>query len=78
MALESISFQTADLLDALPKDSRLNVDQPRADGGALKDDTLVQFQTYLFNIPVVRPGITQTTSLVAAYLAGLAVGFWVA
>jgi glycerol kinase len=75
-ALESIAFQTADLLDALRKDSSLNVDELRVDGGASRNDTLLQFQADLLGIPVVRPAITETTSLGAAYLAGLASGFW--
>jgi glycerol kinase len=75
-ALESIAFQTADLLDALLQDSRLEVKQLRVDGGAAKDDTLLQFQADLLGFPVIRPAIIETTSLGAAYLAGLAVGFW--
>ncbi len=75
-ALESIAFQAADLLDALRKDSSLEVDQLRVDGGASRDDTMLQFQADLLGLPVIRPAITETTSQGAAYLAGLAVGFW--
>ena len=75
-AVESIAFQTADLLDALRKDTKLDLGELRVDGGASRNDSLLQFQADLLGIPVVRPAITETTSLGAAYLAGLAVGFW--
>jgi glycerol kinase len=75
-SLESIAFQTADLLSAMQQDSGIPISQVRVDGGAARNDTLMQFQADLLQIPVVRPAITETTSLGAAYLAGLAVGFW--
>jgi len=75
-ALESIAHQTADLMDAMQQDSGIPIDTLRVDGGAARNDTLLQFQADLLGIPVVRPAITETTSLGAAFLAGLAVGFW--
>jgi glycerol kinase len=75
-ALESIAFQVADLIDAMHADSGDPLKVLRVDGGAARNDTLLQFQADLLGIPVVRPAITETTSLGAAYLAGLAVGFW--
>jgi glycerol kinase len=75
-ALESIAFQAADLLSAMQQDSGVAISQLRVDGGAARNDTLMQFQADLLQIPVVRPAITETTALGAAYLAGLAVGFW--
>ncbi len=75
-ALESIAYQAADLIGAMQEDSGIAIEQLRVDGGAAKNDTLMQFQADLLGIPVVRPAITETTSLGAAYLAGLAVGFW--
>jgi glycerol kinase len=75
-ALESMAYQTADLLGAMQEDSGLPIQQLRVDGGAACNDTLMQFQADLLGTPVVRPAITETTALGAAYLAGLAVGFW--
>ncbi len=75
-ALESIAFQVADLIDAMHADSGDPLKVLRVDGGAARNDTLLQFQADLLGIPVVRPAITETTSLGAAFLAGLAVGFW--
>ena len=75
-ALESIAFQAADLMQAMQDDSGVPIKELRVDGGAVGNDTLMQFQADLLGIPVVRPAITETTSLGAAYLAGLAVGFW--
>ena len=75
-ALESIAFQAADLMQAMQDDSGMPIKELRVDGGAVGNDTLMQFQADLLGIPVVRPAITETTSLGAAYLAGLAVGFW--
>ena len=76
-ALESIAFQTADLLDAMRADSKIELKELRVDGGATANDSLLQFQADVLQIPVVRPRITETTALGVAYLAGLAVGFWV-
>ena len=75
-ALESIAYQTADLLDAMQADSRIKLKELRVDGGATSNETLLQFQADLLQIPVVRSRISETTALGAAYLAGLAVGFW--
>jgi glycerol kinase len=75
-ALESICYQTADLLDAMRADSGIELKELRVDGGATKNDLLLQFQADILQIPVVRSRITETTALGAAYLAGLAVGFW--
>jgi glycerol kinase len=75
-ALESIAFQVADLLDAMQADTGIPAAELRADGGAATNDLLMQFQADLLGVPVVRPKVTETTALGAAYLAGLAVGFW--
>jgi glycerol kinase len=75
-SLESIAYQVADLLNAMQEDSGLPIKKLRVDGGAACNDTLLQFQADLLGIPVVRPVITETTSMGAAFLAGLAVGFW--
>ena len=75
-ALESIAFQVADLLDAMAADSGITVRELRVDGGAAVNNTLMQVQADLLGAPVVRPAVTETTALGAAYLAGLAVGFW--
>ncbi len=75
-AVESIAFQTADLLDAMQADSGIELKELRVDGGATTNDSLLQFQADVLQIPVVRPRITETTALGAAYLAGLAIGFW--
>jgi len=75
-ALESIAYQVADLLDAMRRDSGDTVAELRVDGGAAANDSLMQFQADILGVPVVRPAVTETTALGAAYLAGLAVGFW--
>jgi glycerol kinase len=75
-ALESIAYQTADVLHAMEADAGIRLAEMRVDGGAAKNDMLMQFQADLLGVPVVRPKITETTALGAAYLAGLAVGFW--
>jgi glycerol kinase len=75
-AIESIVYQTADLLDAMRADSGIELTELRVDGGATGNDSLLQFQADVLQIPVVRPRVTETTALGAAYLAGLAVGFW--
>src|SRR5579864_2124500 len=75
-AVESIAYQVADLLDAMRKDSGDPVHELRVDGGAAANDDLMQFQADILGVPVVRPAVTETTALGAAYLAGLAVGFW--
>src|SRR5712691_10775616 len=75
-ALESIAYQVADLLDAMAADAGFALTELRVDGGAATNNTLMQFQSDLLGVPVVRPAVTETTALGAAYLAGLAVGFW--
>src|SRR3954453_4568741 len=75
-ALESIALQVADLLDAMSADCGIAASELRADGGAAANDTLMQIQADLLGVPVVRPAITETTALGAAYLAGLGVGVW--
>jgi glycerol kinase len=75
-AVESIAYQVADLLDAMRRDSGASVPELRVDGGAAANDSLMQFQSDILGAPVVRPAVTETTALGAAYLAGLAVGFW--
>jgi glycerol kinase len=75
-ALESIAYQTADVIDAMRLDSQLDLSELRVDGGASRNDLLMQFQADILGVPVVRPKITETTALGAAYLAGLAVGYW--
>ena len=75
-ALESIAFQVADLLDAMAADCGIPATELRVDGGASANNTLMQIQADLLGVPVVRPAITETTALGAAYLAGLGVGFW--
>ena len=75
-ALESIAFQSADLLSAMEADAKLRLRELRVDGGATVNNGLMQFQADLLRVPVVRPRTIETTALGAAYLAGLAVGFW--
>ena len=75
-AVESIAYQVADLLDAMRRDSGDAVEELRVDGGAAANDSLMQFQADILGIAVVRPAVTETTALGAAYLAGLGVGFW--
>jgi len=75
-ALESIAFQSADVLDAMQKDAGITLSELRVDGGATANDLLMQFQADVLGVPVVRPKVLETTALGAAYLAGLAVGYW--
>jgi glycerol kinase len=75
-ALESIAYQSTDLLIAMQKDSTITLQELRVDGGACRNNLLMQFQADMLAIPVVRPKVTETTALGAAYLAGLAVNFW--
>ena len=75
-ALESIAFQSADVLDAMQKDAGVTLSELRVDGGATANDLLMQFQADILGVPVVRPRVLETTALGAAYLAGLAVGYW--
>ena len=75
-ALESIAFQSAELLEAMQKDAGQSLMELRVDGGAAANDLLMQFQADLLGVPVVRPKVTETTALGAAYLAGLTVALW--
>lgn len=75
-AVESIAYQVADVVDAMEADSGVHLDELRVDGGASSNDLLLQFQADVLGVSVVRPEITETTALGAAYLAGLAVNFW--
>jgi glycerol kinase len=75
-ALEAIAFQSAEVLAAMQKDAARPLIELRVDGGATANNLLMQFQADVLGVPVVRPRITETTALGAAYLAGLGVGFW--
>ncbi|MCX7788037.1 MAG: glycerol kinase GlpK [Spirochaetes bacterium] len=75
-ALESIAYQSRDVLDAIERDSGIKLAELRVDGGASANNFLMQFQADLLGVPVSRPKITETTALGAAYLAGLGCGFW--
>ena len=75
-ALEGIAFQVADVLRAMEADAKIKLKELRVDGGASANNLLMQFQSNLLAVPVVRPKVTETTALGAAYLAGLAVGYW--
>jgi glycerol kinase len=75
-AVESIAYQTMDVLKAMEADAGVSIKELRVDGGATANNMLMQFQADLLNCKVIRPEITETTALGAAYLAGLAVGFW--
>lgn len=75
-AVESIAYQTMDVLKAMEADSGISIKELRVDGGATKNNLLMQFQSDVLDTKVIRPTVTETTALGAAYLAGLAVGFW--
>ncbi|MEE8105957.1 MAG: glycerol kinase GlpK [Planctomycetota bacterium] len=75
-ALDAIAFQVADVMDAMREDSGIDLAALRVDGGAAVNDLLLQIQADLLGVPVVRPAVNETTALGAAYLAGLAVGYW--
>jgi glycerol kinase len=75
-ALEAICYQSRDVLEAMAADSGIRLQALRADGGAVANSLLMQLQADLLGVPVQRPAVTETTALGAAYLAGLAVGFW--
>jgi glycerol kinase len=75
-ALDSIAYQTYDVLKAMEADSGIHIKELRVDGGATVNNQLMQFQSDLLDCKVVRPTITETTALGAAYLSGLAVGYW--
>jgi glycerol kinase len=75
-ALESMCYQTRDVLDAMQSDSGVKLQALKVDGGAAANNFLMQFQSDILNVAVQRPTVAETTALGAAYLAGLAVGFW--
>ena len=75
-ALESIAYQTADVLHAMEKDADITLKELRVDGGASANDFLMQFQSDIINADVLRPDCIETTALGAAYLAGIAVEYW--
>jgi glycerol kinase len=75
-ALESIAYQVKDVLSAMEADSGIRIHELRVDGGATVNDSMMQFQSDILQIPLVRPKVLGTTALGAAYLAGLATGFW--
>jgi glycerol kinase len=74
--LESTAFQTREILDAMEKDSSVKLKALKVDGGMVHNNMLMQFQSDILNVPVIRPKVAETTALGAAYAAGLAVGFW--
>jgi glycerol kinase len=75
-ALEAIALQSADVFGAMTRDARIPLQELRVDGGASRNNLLMQMQADFLGVPVVRPQVTETTALGAAYLAGLATGFW--
>ncbi len=75
-ALEAIALQVADVFDAMVRDAGIALEELRVDGGACSNNLLMQMQADFLGVPVVRPRVTETTALGAAYLAGLATGFW--
>ncbi len=75
-ALEATAYQTREVLEAMEKDSGIRLHALKVDGGMVRNELLMQFQADILNVPVVRPKVTETTALGAAYAAGLAVGFW--
>ncbi|MFB3162674.1 glycerol kinase GlpK [Neobacillus sp. 179-J 1A1 HS] len=74
--LESLAYQTKDVLSAMEADSLITLKTLRVDGGAVKNNFLMKFQSDILNVPVERPKVSETTALGAAYLAGLAIGYW--
>ncbi|HOK49418.1 MAG TPA: FGGY-family carbohydrate kinase, partial [Sedimentibacter sp.] len=74
--LEAIAYQTRDVIEAMIDDSGINLTVLKVDGGASANDFLMQFQSDILNVNIERPDITETTALGAAYLAGMATGFW--
>jgi len=75
-ALESIAYQSADVIKAMEADAQIDLTEVRVDGGATANNLLMQFQADILDVPVVRPIIRETTALGAAYLSGIAVGYW--
>ena len=75
-ALESIAYQTRDVVQTMTKDAQIPIDSPRVDGGAAANKFLMQFQADILQVPVDRPAEPESTARGAAFLAGLGVGFW--
>jgi glycerol kinase len=75
-ALEASAYQTREVLEAMEADSGVSLTALKVDGGMVFNDLLMQFQSDILNVPVIRPKVSETTALGAAYAAGLAVGFW--
>ncbi len=75
-ALEATAYQTREVVEAMNADSGVDLTELRVDGGMVVNELLMQFQADILDVPVVRPAVTETTALGAAYAAGLAVGFW--
>lgn len=75
-ALEATAYQTREVIEAMETDSGIAIKELRADGGMVRNDLLMQFQANLLAVPVLRPKVTETTALGAAYAAGLATGYW--
>lgn len=75
-ALEGIALQTYDIVDCMRRDAEMPITELKVDGGASRNNLMMQFQSDILNVPVFRPRVTETTALGAAYLAGLAVGYW--
>ncbi|MDD3893327.1 MAG: FGGY-family carbohydrate kinase, partial [Bacteroidales bacterium] len=75
-ALEGIAYQTMDVMNAMEADTNMKITELRVDGGASANNLLMQFQSDILGIPVIRPKVAETTALGAAYLAGLSTGFW--
>lgn len=74
--LEATAFQTLEIFDAMRKDSGIEIESLRADGGMVVNELLMQFQADILEVPVIRPSIKETTALGAAFAAGLSIGFW--
>lgn len=74
--LEAVAYQTRDIMEAMNKDSGVELSKLKVDGGMIANELLMQFQSDILNVPVIRPRVSETTALGAAYAAGLAVGFW--
>jgi glycerol kinase len=75
-ALEAVAYQTQEVLNATNSDTGVPLTEVRVDGGMIANETLMQFQADILGVPVIRPVVAETTALGAAYVAGLAVGFW--
>ena len=74
--MEASAYQTRDIVEAMNKDSGVELTKLKVDGGMVGNELLMQFQSDILNVPVIRPQVSETTALGAAYAAGLAVGFW--